>query len=780
MRLLLRHIVFCILLLAGFFVARGQGMSTMGSDFWLGFMDNNDNRLGDGMLKVLVSGPRDCMATLSNPTGWEVTVAVHPNVVSQINVPQYVGYMSNSCQVNNGGFHLTSTDSVSVYVSVEGLSSYDVSNVYPTRVLRDEYMIQTYESDRIGSEFNIIAAEDNTWVDIYLTCATDSGHPAGSTLSVFLPYAGKSYQVKSPAVGDFTGTVVKSRNCKRIAVFQGDVCVYIPEWTSGQSCDHVEEQCVPVAYWGREFMIMGSGSQYDDKVRVTSLRDSCEVWRNGYHLITMNAGQTVEFAMNSQSGANYLQTSKPVCVNVFFGSTSCGTGDPSMVTICPLEQNLKEVTFASFNSPYTSTHYVNIVAKTDDVGELRMDGNAIPSHLFTTSYFNSEYSYARMQVGAGSHTLRSLGSEGFTAYAYGMGIHESYGYSVGANMIDLKQRMMIDDLSMATINDTVDVCEGDSVFFRMYAEYDYDSVAWDLGDGVRVTGDSAVYMYLEPGLYQITLLFYSGDTSCFAIFDTLRSNVRVNMRDTVIFDTSVCGELFVWFGDEYDSSGSYSQMYVNVAGCNSVRYLNLSMLPNVESVRTVSGCDSVMYEGNCYHYGDIISAGVYTATNGCDSVDKIRFITFPSYDITINAHLDVGDSLMWIDGETYSEPTDSAYVVLHTVNGCDSIVRLRLAVDVEPSNIDSAVIWVPNAFTPDNETNSAFWVYSNNVIMMRVYIYRRNGLYVADFDGLTDGWDGTCKGVACPEEAYVYLIEYTTQGRPQYVQKKIGTVLLIR
>ncbi|MBR6417781.1 MAG: gliding motility-associated C-terminal domain-containing protein, partial [Bacteroidales bacterium] len=63
---------------------------------------------------------------------------------------------------------------------------------------------------------------------------------------------------------------------------------------------------------------------------------------------------------------------------------------------------------------------------------------------------------------------------------------------------------------------------------------------------------------------------------------------------------------------------------------------------------------------------------------------------------------------------------------------------------------------------------------------MRVFIFNRWGLIVTEFDGLTEGWDGTYKGEKCKQETYVYLIEYRIKAMPAVMQKKVGTVLLLR
>ena len=153
-----------------------------------------------------------------------------------------------------------------------------------------------------------------------------------------------------------------------------------------------------------------------------------------------------------------------------------------------------------------------------------------------------------------------------------------------------------------------------------------------------------------------------------------------------------------------------------------------------------------------------------------------------SYDRTDNIIIRDTATLTWIDGNTYNESTDTPTVTLQAVNGCDSTIHLHLTVLPlpQPETVDSTAIWVPNAFTPGEETNNLFRIYCHDIIAAEVSIFNRWGLHVCTFDGLTGSWDGTYQGTPCPQGAYVYLVTYTTKGRPQYIQQKKGTVLLIK
>ncbi|MBR6330597.1 MAG: gliding motility-associated C-terminal domain-containing protein [Bacteroidales bacterium] len=148
----------------------------------------------------------------------------------------------------------------------------------------------------------------------------------------------------------------------------------------------------------------------------------------------------------------------------------------------------------------------------------------------------------------------------------------------------------------------------------------------------------------------------------------------------------------------------------------------------------------------------------------------------------LNIDVYEGDSLVWTDGNTYNDSVTSGTAMLQTSKGCDSIVHLRLNILQRPEQpvIDSFALWVPNAFTPDESSNNRFRVFAYDLLSVRVYVFNRWGLKVAEFDGLTQEWDGSFDGKPCPGGAYMYLVDYVKKASPNDKQHKKGTILLIR
>ncbi len=145
----------------------------------------------------------------------------------------------------------------------------------------------------------------------------------------------------------------------------------------------------------------------------------------------------------------------------------------------------------------------------------------------------------------------------------------------------------------------------------------------------------------------------------------------------------------------------------------------------------------------------------------------------------------IAERQWWLPGHIGTEPSISyAYPF-----GSDSIeVRLVVTEAVRQCH-DTAwitipyrggVLWVPNAFTPDKETNTIFRPEIVGLVTYEMHIYTRAGQLVFHTTHLDEGWDGTYNGKDCLQENYVYRIRYTTQDAPRELKNKVGNILLIR
>ena len=91
------------------------------------------------------------------------------------------------------------------------------------------------------------------------------------------------------------------------------------------------------------------------------------------------------------------------------------------------------------------------------------------------------------------------------------------------------------------------------------------------------------------------------------------------------------------------------------------------------------------------------------------------------------------------------------------------------------------MLYIPNAFTPDESTNNTFFVQGTGTLSFELYIYNRGGQLVFSADNIDAQWDGTGPdGQPCPQGVYVYLVKYVGASMPEMPQVRKGSVLLLR
>lgn len=88
-------------------------------------------------------------------------------------------------------------------------------------------------------------------------------------------------------------------------------------------------------------------------------------------------------------------------------------------------------------------------------------------------------------------------------------------------------------------------------------------------------------------------------------------------------------------------------------------------------------------------------------------------------------------------------------------------------------------VYIANAFTPNGDLdNDAFGPIGWHVVEMKFTVYDRWGMMIYQTERMDAPWDGTKKGVPCPEGAYVFVVDALLVTGERF--KKAGTVTLIR
>lgn len=692
-----KHIfsIAAVVLCALFFVfgslpmAKAQNASTQGTDFWFAFMNNNGSTPTQTCL--ILSAERACSATITNPnTGWTTTVNIPAGGRVDVDIPLAQGYHSSSADgsIYNLGCHLVSTDTISAYSMNYKDASFDGGHLLPTSTLGDDYMIETIPPGLNGSTILFVGTENGTLIDITTSVATSNGWGANSTHTITLN-AGQVYQLTTSATtgtaSSFSGTRIQTQDCKKIAVFAGGKCAQAPAGCT--YCDHIYEPMIPTIYWGNHFIATTSQTRTKDVVRVTALNAGTTVTKNGAVVTTLAAGGTYNFELTSGEGSCYIETSGPAVCYLYITGQSCGggSGDPSMVYIAPIEQNIKKVTFGTYQySGSTTNHYVNVVTTTNNVGSVRLDGANI-SGQFSPVTGNNRYSFARISINHATHTLES--DSGLVAHVYGLYNVTSYAYSVGSSAVDLTNSMFVNNVNTADIPVDQLYCPNRPIDFEVELNYGYTSIVWDFGDSTTGSGNPCTHIFPDAGSYTVTAIIQrETQNNCFAsLFDTLRTNITLPPPDPIPVYQSICGGgSYNFNGTILTESGIYLDTIVTGSECDSIIELHLSIVPAEPIPMYVAICEGATYD----FYGlEISQPGVYLDTvptsGGCDSIVELHLSFVPADPIPIYHTICPGETF-WFSGESYSQP--GTYTNHYTTaGGCDSIVELHLAYASAPT-----------------------------------------------------------------------------------------------
>ena len=166
-------------------------------------------------------------------------------------------------------------------------------------------------------------------------------------------------------------------------------------------------------------------------------------------------------------------------------------------------------------------------------------------------------------------------------------------------------------------------------------------------------------------------------------------------------------------GNTYTASNDSATFTLqNINGCDSVVTLDLTILNTNSETDTQTACDSYEWiDGNTYTESNNSATHTLTNVAGCDSVVTLNLTITNSNTVTDTQT--ACDSYEWIDGNTYTESNNSATHTLTNVAGCDSLVTLDLTINnstidtVSLTAIDS-LVYGNFVFTENLDTTFIF------------------------------------------------------------------------
>ncbi|MFK7809913.1 MAG: gliding motility-associated C-terminal domain-containing protein, partial [Saprospiraceae bacterium] len=219
---------------------------------------------------------------------------------------------------------------------------------------------------------------------------------------------------------------------------------------------------------------------------------------------------------------------------------------------------------------------------------------------------------------------------------------------------------------------TVENCDSIVVTQVTILPQHYTTIAYEIcaGGSIIIGGVE----YEQAGTYMDTLQSVEGCDSL------LVYQLDVLPVEETHLEASICeGSIIVFGGNTIQSEGIYSNQLTTSEGCDSLVYLQVSVVSSFTDTLYVVACEgsSILIGGNLeseagWYNQSFISSG------GCDSIVRTRLDLVSSFESQQYEAICEGESYLF-NGDYYS--TEGTYVAsLLSEGGCDSLVTLELEI----------------------------------------------------------------------------------------------------
>lgn len=211
-------------------------------------------------------------------------------------------------------------------------------------------------------------------------------------------------------------------------------------------------------------------------------------------------------------------------------------------------------------------------------------------------------------------------------------------------------------------------------------------------------------VYTTSGVYTAVIPNAAGCDS------TITINLTVGTATSSTISPTVCTTYTAPDGATYSTSGIYTATIPNAQGCDSVITIDLTVSTITTSSITEVACDSYTAPDMAVY----TTSGVYTATipssTGCDSVITIN--------LTVNAA--TASSITEVACDSYTAPDAAVYTTsgvytatIPNAAGCDSVIIIDLTINTPTTNSMSEVAC--DSFTLNGMTYTSTGVYTQTL-----------------------------------------------------------------
>jgi hypothetical protein len=180
--------------------------------------------------------------------------------------------------------------------------------------------------------------------------------------------------------------------------------------------------------------------------------------------------------------------------------------------------------------------------------------------------------------------------------------------------------------------------------------------------------------YTTSGTYTNMFQTLNGCDSLVTTVLTVRPTYITNNPQTICQ-----GETYTIGANTYSNSGTYVNLLQSIYGCDSTITTVLNVLPTytISNPQTICQGESYTINGNTYTTTGTHS-DVFQSINGCDSTVITNLTVRPTYNVDNPQSICEGESYT-VGGNTYSSAGNYTDV-LQSINGCDSTVNTVLTI----------------------------------------------------------------------------------------------------
>ncbi len=228
-------------------------------------------------------------------------------------------------------------------------------------------------------------------------------------------------------------------------------------------------------------------------------------------------------------------------------------------------------------------------------------------------------------------------------------------------------------------------CQGQGSVDLFAQMFNFDNNGrWEdpLATGLALTNPFLVDVgSLDEGDYFVWYIV--GDVAC--PMDTNVVNFTIHPMYEIPQEETICfGEIITVGTETFDATGMYDIVLKTIENCDSTIQLDLTVLPEITSNRSVSGCPGDIYlsNGESFVFADV---GPYEETQileslefpGCDSLLIITMNIKDDIEVDFTGFI-CGEEQLEIGGMTFDKEFPNGDISVPSTNFCDSLIRVDL------------------------------------------------------------------------------------------------------